>query len=460
MSPSIGETVKDLVATPSVFARARKACAQVDYKGYACASLKSRSLTLDLVTMFFETGQFVPPASAARSAVSLEPIIEDAVHDALRLQDMRKLVADTVELICEKFPKTSQPTVRREVKSCLANVMQREFARADRSMPLDVLSGMDVVVAHVPGLRGFEPLKSLKTDYYDEFRDAASIKPNAAFERLLRLANVSSQEYIAAVEEMRGERLDDPGSVRKAVASDWAALEVLVDSARPQLVSPSELVNSVDAAPNGFVPMVAFAVDAAYLCRGWRSKPHGVEGGVLALHDFETGTGCPVRFEEDVDLSDFPGGLVQAEGVPCDFRESYGYSEEEFQSRVTVSRKQERNSDRSRNMNDDIKRTIDRIKKENPALVEELTALVLAADAHGSLDESVYDYFGEIGSEEANAHESSDGQEKELVSSEAAAAEINNAGAEEQICIILDGHGVADGERLIKDLIGDPAPKM
>jgi hypothetical protein len=111
-------------------------------------------------------------------------------------------------------------------------------------------------------------------------------------------------------------------------------------------------------------------------------------------------------------------------------------------------------------MNDDIKQTIDRIKKENPVLVEELTALVLAADAHGSLDESVYDYFGEIGAEGANAHESADGQEWELLSSEEAAAEINNAGAEEQICVILDGHGIADGERLIKDLIGDPAPKL
>lgn len=332
MNPSMSQAAKELVTTPSVLARVRKACAQVNYKGYACASLKSRPLAIDMVTMFFETGQFVSPAAAVKSIVNLEPIIEDAVHDAYRLPEMRRFLSEITEDLGAKFPQMTDRAIRREVKRHLSGIIERELTKADRSMPLDVLAGIDVVVAHVPGLTGVESLKTLKAGYFDDFRDATSIIPDNALQHLLTIANVSSEEYINAVEELRGERLDDGESVDPAIASAWSKFDVGSDPERPQLVDPYELVNAIDAAPNGFVPMVAFAVDAAYLCRSWRSRSHSLEGGVLALHDFDTGTGCPVRFEGVVDLSQSPGSLVQAEGVPCDFRESYGYSEEEFQS--------------------------------------------------------------------------------------------------------------------------------
>lgn len=111
-------------------------------------------------------------------------------------------------------------------------------------------------------------------------------------------------------------------------------------------------------------------------------------------------------------------------------------------------------------MNKSTQETIARIKLENPALVAELTGLVEGAQANERLDMSVYDYFGDIGAEAANAHEDEDEQERALRSSENEASEVNNSGAEFQICIILDGHGVADGERLIRDLVGELTPKM
>lgn len=104
-------------------------------------------------------------------------------------------------------------------------------------------------------------------------------------------------------------------------------------------------------------------------------------------------------------------------------------------------------------MNSETMATIARIKLENVDLVRELTDLVIRAEAAGELDLAVYDCFGEAGADEANAHENPEDQERALRSSEDEAASVNNEGPEAQICIIVDSHGVDDGERMVRDLI-------
>lgn len=334
MNPSIQEEINRYLTSENVSVRLATICMERGFDGYACGSLKSKKNTLDMVSLFFQRGNHFAPAAAIQREFQLESVYDDAVDSIMRRHEVRVIVASATGTIAKSVKAESDAGIRVSVKRRLKGILRTGLAAIDKSNPLDVVAGVDTVVAHVPGLKKADGINSLKTSYFGDGADAASIKPDAAFKRLLELTNISSEEYVAAVNENSGCCLTDGDSVGEQTARIWSDFHFEADDSRDQLISAEELVQAVDSAPNGFVPMIAFAVDAAYLIREWKKEPQSVSGGVLALHDFENGTGCPVRFEGALDLGDFPGGLIQAEGVPCDFNESYGLGEREFASEV------------------------------------------------------------------------------------------------------------------------------
>ena len=79
-------------------------------------------------------------------------------------------------------------------------------------------------------------------------------------------------------------------------------------------------------------------------------------------------------------------------------------------------------------------------------------------NAEMALDDLVHDCMDAIGADAANEQEDEDAQEDALDTASRTGSDINNSGLPAQIACILAGNGIQEGDRLIREELGLPAP--
>ena len=212
-----------------------------------------------------------------------------------------------------------------DVRGCLEE-MRDEMARdtlgdADDSMPLDFLLGWEKVsIIHVPDLSLFGGVEDLHIRYTGSCGDFLSFVPDANLARFLRMVGVSSDAYKAHARFL-GRDLEaapseaefgDPSGFRFLDAADraeaWKTFLVEIDPARRPMLSMDDVVEVLDNASYGGVPVVYFRVGLKDLIGFWsdesnthlRVRPDGRKGRPqVGIWDFANGSGHVVSADAD-----------------------------------------------------------------------------------------------------------------------------------------------------------------
>lgn len=298
----------------------------------------SREAVLAAVGAFFATGSLAKARSEISTGMDATTELAELLDDIKLSQPFSAILESAAASVVRRFPRVGLGDARARIASVLAGEIAEAIIAADRSEPVDAVRGTEVVVCYVPGLSKARRLEDTMTSCWTASSSSLTVKPDAAMMRLLSLANVSVGQWLDAVEEVNGERLDAYGGgpewTRERAAA-WSEAEAACDPSSPPLVKPKRLVEAVDACWLGFTPMIAFSADAATLLgRDW-DRALGVKGGVLGLHDFVNGSGDPLRFEQKAVFTVSPSDMMVGEARDCDFEQVHGFVRQSFRSRLT-----------------------------------------------------------------------------------------------------------------------------
>lgn len=336
--------VKDAVRAAVRSEEARRAIDAIVMKaGFKRFSKAETSLPFEAVVQavdtFFAEGAIHAPERVIEMCVDHANSQADLLDDIRRSRAFASLREAVATAVNARFPKMPREEIVGRAASMLADEIVVAMNSFDRSKPLDAIKGTEVVVCYIPGLREGQKLKDTMTSHWTQESSVLTVKPDDAFMTFLTLANVTVDEWLQEVEEATGVRLDraDEGSPawQQERARAWTSASSNADPARPPAVKASRLVEAVDACYLGFTPMIAFNVDAAVICtRDW-TRPLGVTGGVLGLHDFENGTGDPLRFDAKIVIDASPDNMMVGEARENDFAQAYGFVRHTFRTKLS-----------------------------------------------------------------------------------------------------------------------------
>jgi hypothetical protein len=151
----------------------------------------------------------------------------------------------------------------------------------------------------------------------------------------MALTGVTKEQWIKVVSERTGVVLDQPADnahSSKMIAQEWKRA-TWTPKGKP-LVTSEQLFEAIDASAHGFSPLIAISTDAyRFVKRDW-SKAMSITGGVIGLHDFDNGTGDPLRFEGGRILETRPCQFIQPELQKFGLALSHGFTEKTFSGRM------------------------------------------------------------------------------------------------------------------------------
>lgn len=291
------------------------------------------------VSDFLEGGDIESCEQSIRSSHAQGEEMAELIHDIRNAEFFDALVRATVAVVAERYPSADEAGVSDMTGSRVLDLSIDAVYRADPSSPLDVLKNVSMTFCAIPGLNQAETENDLATSHWAQDSGCLSIKPDGVFARFLQLAGVSSQTWIATVQEMTGEKVDaepEPGAPtwhadRAAMWRDFVDLPPICDG---PIADVYRIVEAVETAGRGFTPCIAFRADADRMIKRDWSRPLTVSGGILGLHDFINGTGDPIRFERKVTLFLERGCFEVAETMKNPITEAHGFGSEWFRSRV------------------------------------------------------------------------------------------------------------------------------
>lgn len=277
---------------------------------------------------FFSTGSATRASSVLAKMSDPALSLEDAIK---RLEDssmLQSLIESTTREVCRRARVPRIRPLLEKITETTRRIVENHMCDRDTSDPLDMISDESVIVCYIPGYRNGMSFASTMTSYDGTESGPANILPNAAFERFLKLVNVSSDDYAAIVLAETGVRLVD-------VSPQWSQFAVSKDVERDQMITNDAIIDGIYGSPQGFSPMIAFSANPRHLIeRDW-SQPMTVTGGMVGFHDFVNGSGNPQRFEETISFTSSPFEFLVGESRRFGLDEVHGFGPKAFNAIVS-----------------------------------------------------------------------------------------------------------------------------
>lgn len=290
------------------------------------------------MTKFLLTGSQV---FAGEHVDKMLPKVEefaDLVHDIRGSDFFVALVRATSAAVTERHPDENRERILYVTEERLLDKCIQAVYAADLSKSADVLKQCQFTFCYIPGLDEASTLEETMTTHWTDESNCLTIKPDKVFASFLQMAGFSRDEWLAAVEEHWGIRLDasedhDAPEWKWLHEISWRNFEDL-PRLNPPITDILSVLEAVDNSPYGFTPCIAFATDAHKLMKRDWDMPMTIKGGVLGLTDFVNGTGDPIRFEGTALVKGHIGDCVLSSNLPNSMTDDHGIPVSAFKATV------------------------------------------------------------------------------------------------------------------------------
>jgi hypothetical protein len=329
---NVERAIRQILSSAAITDRMDECCDFADYRAFKpdrdAASAKLSEI--DALSEFFLKGS--PAAAAAGIARASDPAM--AMIEATERLASSGLTDALVEQVVRETASRNRGTALDLIEALAFDMVnkaiERRMSDRDNSEPFDAFNSEGIIVCYIPGFHQGMSFASTMTAHDGTECTPGSVIPDAAFERFLRLLNVSSDDYIRLVKE-------DSGIDLIATGERWREVSTSCDATRGPLLSDEAIIDGLFGSPYGFTPLVSFRADPRFLIeRDW-TEPMTITGGMIGLHDFVNGSGNPQRFDGSMTILASPSEFIVGEGRRFGFDEVYGFGRNAFKSRVSDS---------------------------------------------------------------------------------------------------------------------------
>ncbi|MNU48744.1 hypothetical protein D3C71_376690 [compost metagenome] len=305
------------------------------------------------VTKFLVTGSEFFAADHIEDTLDKAEEIADLASQIRNADFFDALVKATSAVVRERFPHVSPLRLENLTSERVLDRTIDMVHAADESKPLDMLRGVKFVFCFVPGIDAADSLEETMTSHWSDESSSLTIRPDMVFARFLKLAGVSRDQWLDAVEEVCGVDLrEDPAHGAPAWMWErteaWRRFNPPHEAGQKPITDVRALVEAVDNVPSGFTPSISFSADAqALMSRDW-NRPLTVKGGVIGLSDLIHGSGDPLRFDGAVTIAAEREDFVLSANLPNPVEQAYGIHASAFQSQLKDGKGVRLTSDESR----------------------------------------------------------------------------------------------------------------
>lgn len=336
---TIRQAVDQMVGSQIAVAMLDTLCSRIRFREF---STKSQSLhyatIVEAVETFTKSGDISRCEALLRDKIDNQETLHDLVRETMATDIFKAIVSGISERTARRFPEQTDAIGNLVVDVLLDRVISTA-RRNDPSTPLDILRGVELTLAYVPGFDATRDRRLPTSTYNNEGVDGLSILPDVAFRNFASLAGIDKRDWLSSAQDVTGEILYHAveGDERSAMTARlWKRAQW--STSGDQLVEPIKLFDAVDCSNHGFTPLIAFTMDAfKFTNRDW-GKSLAITGGVLGLHDFKDGTGEPLRFEATKAINAKPVNFILADKQKFPIAKSHGFTSDAFKARVRDAR--------------------------------------------------------------------------------------------------------------------------
>ncbi len=332
---TVRQALYALIKSEPVRASLEGLCAKIRFREFSSHDQNIDPQTVsDAIEVFLESENIAACEQYLAKHLDTSEALHDLLRDLMHMRDFSPLVEALSVRVVKRFPET------RKILTNIASEVVMDAAinivrRKDTSSPLDALKGVGITVAYMPNFDRMKSSRMPTVSYFSEEKDATTIAPDQVFRDFMALTGLTKEQWITVVSDRTGVTLDHPSDDTHrsgVIAKEWQRA-TWVPKGKP-LVTPEQLFDAVDASAHGFSPLVAISTDAyRFVKRDW-TKAMSITGGVLGLHDFDNGTGDPLRFERVRVLEARPCQFVQPELQKFGLALSHGFTDKTFAGRM------------------------------------------------------------------------------------------------------------------------------
>ena len=332
---TVRQALATLIKSEPLQALLESLCAKIRFREFSSHDQNIDPQTVsDAIEIFLESENVAACERHLAKNLDTSETLHDLLRDLMHMRDFLPLIEALSARVVKRFPETKKilANVASEVVMDAAiNIVRRK----DTSSPLDALKGIGITVAYMPNFDRMKSSRIPTVSYFSDEKDATTIAPDQVFRDFMALVGITKEQWLKVVADRTGVALDQPSNnahSSQVIAKEWKRASWLVNS-KP-LVTPEKLFEAVDASAHGFSPLIAISTDAyRFVKRDW-SKATSITGGVLGLHDFDNGTGDPLRFEGTCVLEARPCQFIQPELQKFGLALSHGFTEKTFAGRM------------------------------------------------------------------------------------------------------------------------------
>jgi hypothetical protein len=300
---------------------------------------ENRLLANQVATVFFKTADIDLALSSVKPMEASDEILADWKNEIKNLRAFHLVKDAIVDMMRELHDQECADRVENTVSEAILNTTIESGRNHDASKPLDAIKGIQTICAYVPLSHEKSDHADVFTTFWSDRSNSTTIKPSKEFLEFLKLANISTSEWKDAVLEihdvdLEGSLDDDAFTFEIERVHAWQKTHQDADDSKPSLVDVEELVYAIDNCPFGFTPLVSFSMPIEELVhRDW-NEPIKLTGGILGLHDFINGSGDPLRFEGEIELSPTISNMMAAGARANDIASVHGFVDQSFKSLV------------------------------------------------------------------------------------------------------------------------------
>lgn len=335
---TVRQALTALIRSEAVQASLEALCTKIRFREFSSHDQNIDPDTVsDAIEVFLESENVKSCELHLAKHLDTSEALHDLLRDVMHMREFSPLIEALSRRVVKRFPETKKilANVASEVVMDAAiNIVRRR----DTSSPLDALKGFNVTLAYMPNFDRMKSARMPTVSYFSDEKDATTIAPDQVFRDFMALAGITKEQWLKVVSERTGVELDQPSDDTrgsKIIAQEWKRAN-WVPKGKP-LVMAEQLFEAIDASAHGFSPLIAINLDAyRFVKRDW-SKAMSITGGVLGLHDFDNGTGDPLRFEGTRILETRPCQFVQPELQKFGLALSHGFTEKTFNGRMKDS---------------------------------------------------------------------------------------------------------------------------
>lgn len=297
------------------------------------------SLANQVATVFFKTADKDLALSSIKPVDASEEVLAEWKAEIKNLRAFHLVKDAIVDMMRELHAQECFDRIDRTVSEAILNSTIEAGKQHDVSKPLDAIKGIQTICAYVPLSHEKSDPVDVFTTFWSDRNNSTTIKPDREFLEFLRIANISTNEWKDAVLEihdidLEGNLDDDAFTFEIERVQAWRKAHQDADDTKPALVDVEELVYAIDNCPFGFTPLVSFSMPIEELVhRDW-NEPIKLTGGILGLHDFINGSGDPLRFEGEVQISPTIANMMVAGARENDIASVHGFVEQSFKSQI------------------------------------------------------------------------------------------------------------------------------